>query len=191
MRNPIRVKNLRLRFAPLGLAAVALLILARPGSVEFATGAAIVLLGAGLRSWGAGHLVKSEALTTTGPYAHLRHPLYLGTLIVGMGVAVMAGGIWALVVSVAFLPWFFLRYFPRKEHAEAARLEALYGDRFRAYRRAVPALLPRLRAWPGAAAAGHWSLARYSDNNELGTLLGLLALLAVFGIRTLWVASTA
>lgn len=187
MRNPIRVKNLRLRFVPLYAAGLALLLFARPSVAWYAAGAVLLVAGAALRGWGAGHLVKTEALTVTGPYAHLRHPLYLGTLLVGVGVALMAGGAWALAALALLLPWFFLDYFPRKERAESARLEALYGEAFRAYHDAVPALWPRLGAWrPPAGAGVRWSLERYSDNNELGTLLGLLALVAAFGARTVW-----
>jgi protein-S-isoprenylcysteine O-methyltransferase Ste14 len=195
MRNPIRVKNLRLRFLPLYVAALVLLAAVRPSPAFYTVGVLAILAGAALRTWGAGHLVKTASLTITGPYAHVRHPLYLGTLLVGSGMAVMVGGVPAIVVLALFLPWFFLRYFPRKERSEAERLEAAHGPAFREYWAAVPALLPRLSAWvPGAAMRERadfsatwprsWSLARYSENNELGTLLALLALVAAFGVRT-------
>jgi protein-S-isoprenylcysteine O-methyltransferase Ste14 len=191
MRNPIRLKNLRRRYLLAYAIGVGLLFVVRPSAIEYALGATAVLAGALLRTWGAGHLEKTVSLTITGPYAHLRHPLYLGTLLVGSGVGVMVGGWVALLVLALFLPWFFLDYFPRKEWAESQRLEALYGDAFGAYRSAVPALRPRIRAWtplPSAAglgdAARRWSLARYSENNELGTLLGVLAVLVAFGLRT-------
>ena len=190
MRNPIRFKNLRLRFLPLYLGGAALLVWVRPGWTEFAAGAAVITAGAALRSWGAGHLVKTEQLTVSGPYAHLRHPLYLGTLLAGCGLALMAGGWWAVAVLAVLLPWFFMDYFPRKERTESERLQSIYGDAFREYRDAVPALLPRLAAWrPGAgssSAAARWSLSRYSDNNELGTLLGLALLVGLFAARMAW-----
>lgn len=192
MRNPIRLKNLRLRLLPLYAAGLALLLFARPTGAGYGCGLALLSAGAVLRGWGAGHLLKTEALTVTGPYAHLRHPLYLGTLLIGVGVLSMAGGVWALALLALFLPWFFLGYFPRKERSESQRLEALYGEAFRAYREAVPALWPRLSPWRppgGPGVAGRWSLERYSDNNELGTLLGVLALAVAFGLRTAWMAS--
>ena len=89
-----------------------------------------------------------------------------------------------------FLAWFLLAYFPRKEHSEAARLEALHGRVFADYRAEVPALIPRLQPWRPAVADRlssdplRWSLARYSENNELGTLLGLIACSIGFGLRT-------
>ncbi len=190
MRNPVRLKNLRMRFVPFYVAGFALLLWVRPTPVEYLAGLVAVIPGAALRSWGAGHLVKTTNLTITGPYARMRHPLYVGTLLCGTGIAVMLGGWWGLGVLGVFLPWFFLAYFPRKERVESARLEALYGDAFARYRAEVPALLPRLIAWTPslqAAALGdasrRWSLDRYWENNELGTLLALLACVLVFGIR--------
>jgi len=190
VRNPIRVKNLRMRFLPLYAAGLVLLFWVRPTLSEYAVGLTAVLLGAVLRTWGAGHLVKTTSLTITGPYARMRHPLYVGTLLCGCGIAVMFGGWWALCVLGVLLPWFFLGYFPRKERLESARLEALYGEAFARYRAEVPALRPRLVAWippPQGTLVGdpdcRWSMERYSENNELGTLLALLACVVVFGIR--------
>jgi len=185
MRNPVRLKNLNLRFAPYYAAGALLLYYSDIEWRWLAAGAVPVVLGLALRSWGAGHLVKNDRLTATGPYAHLRHPLYLGTLLVGSGVALAFGGWTTLAVLAAVLPWFFLHYFPRKERIEAARLEALYGAPYSEYRRAVPALWPRFRSWrpePGSAAAasmdsfgsGRWSAACWDDNNEHGTLLFVL-----------------
>jgi hypothetical protein len=115
-------------------------------------------------------------------------------LLVGAGISLMVGGWWALAVLAVFLPWFFLRYFPRKERTESARLEEHYGPAFTTYRAAVPALLPRWHAWspapdalPGDSAARRWTLDRYSENNELGTLLGVIACVAAFGLRTAYV----
>jgi protein-S-isoprenylcysteine O-methyltransferase Ste14 len=186
MRNPIRLKNLRSRFIPFYLAGAVLLWLVRPEPLAYAAGLVAVLSGAALRSWGAGHLVKTDELTVTGPYARVRHPLYLGTLLVAVGFALMVGS-WASLVALAiFLPWFFLSYFPRKEEAEARRLETRYGEAFTAYRAEVPALFPRLHPWVPAGRAGapaRWSLDHYSTNNELGTLLALVLCVTLFGLR--------
>ena len=194
MRNPFRLKNLRLRFLPFYLAGGALLLVVRPEPVGGWIGLVCIFVGALLRSWGAGHLVKSERLTVTGPYAWVRHPLYLGTLLVGVGFALMLGGWLSLAILGAFLSWFLLGYFPRKERSESSRLEELHGSVFCDYRAAVPALIPRLHAWrpeqPGVRLGDselRWSLDRYSENNELGTLLGLLAGVACLGLRTWWV----
>ncbi|MBY0398885.1 isoprenylcysteine carboxylmethyltransferase family protein [Myxococcota bacterium] len=195
MRNPIRLKNLRPRYIPYFLIGIAVIVLRRPPLEGFALGVPVVLLGLTLRSWAAGHLVKNDRLTTTGPYAHLRHPLYLGTLLVATGFALILGGYFALAALAFIWPWFALHYFPRKDLAESARLAALHGDVFARYRAAVPALWPRpggrrdpqRSAGAGAAiASAGWQLERYSDNNELGTVLAIAAALVVLALRAAW-----
>ena len=187
MRNPIRLKNVNFRYLPwYGLGLVALLW-SQPDPVSFGWGATLAVCGLLLRSWGAGYLVKNDSLTTSGPYRHVRHPLYLGTLLIGIGFALIVGGWWTLVLLPFLAGWFFLQYFPRKERSESARLEGLYGDRFVVYREQVPALIPWWGRVAGSESPGsenqNWSLARYSDNNELGTLIAVLALLLLCGLR--------
>ena len=186
MRNPIRPKNLNARFLPFYVVGFAILILQPPRPDGFITALPLIVAGAALRAWGAGHLVKNDRLTTTGPYAHLRHPLYLGTILIATGFGIWAGG-WLALAFLGFVwPWFGFRYFPRKERSESARLEATYGERFVRYRREVPALWPRMQAWrdePTTDRGSGWAVDRYDANNELGTLLALSLAVFVFWIR--------
>jgi hypothetical protein len=186
MRNPIRLKNLSPRFLPFYLIGLVILLSYRPSPPSVLAALPILFVGIALRGWGAGHLVKNDELTTTGPYAHLRHPLYLGTVLIVTGFATALGGLVGLLVVAAFWPWFVLRYFPRKERSESEKLLARYGERFARYRAAVPALRPRLHGWRDApeAAEARWALSRYSDNNELGTLLAVVAAWVAFWVRS-------
>jgi protein-S-isoprenylcysteine O-methyltransferase Ste14 len=192
MRNPIRPKNLSRRFAPWYAAGLLLVLLSRPTVSTVCVGLAPVALGLWIRAWGAGHLVKNERFTVTGPYTHLRHPLYLGTILIAVGFGCMLGGWPSLAALAVALPWFFLHYFPRKEQLEGERLLSRYGEVYLHYRAAVPALWPRLARWrPDPVDAEkldtthRWSLARYDRNNEHGTLLAVA--LAGLGIA-LWAA---
>ncbi|MDH4017684.1 MAG: hypothetical protein OEV20_10115 [Actinomycetota bacterium] len=181
MRNPIRPKNLKPRFWPAYLAGALALALSAPTPGSVLAGLPLLAAGIAVRSWGAGHLVKNDLLICSGPYAHVRHPFYLGTLCIGVGFAVMLGGRSALVSLALLLPWFFGFYFPRKERIEASRLADLYGEAFERYREAVPALWPTRPAYASGDAA-RWSWSRYDANNELGTLLACLAGFALVGI---------
>ena len=108
MRHPFRRKNLSPRLLPLYLIAAAALALASPTPLGMALGGTVVCGGAGLRAWGAGYLLKNRSLVVAGPYAHLRHPLYAGTLLLAVGFAIVAGP-WGLGLLAAFiLPGFFL-----------------------------------------------------------------------------------
>jgi protein-S-isoprenylcysteine O-methyltransferase Ste14 len=188
VRHPFRRKHLRLRLLPAYALAALLWATAQPTCGGYALGAPLVAAGLSLRAWGAGHLVKTDLLTVSGPYAHLRHPLYAGTLLLALGFGAIAGAAGLLIVICGFLPFFFLYYLPYKERVEGERLEARYGAAFAAYRRAVPALVPTLSPWSPppdfpAPARSRWSSSRYRDNDELGTLVGVAIGLCLFAAR--------
>ncbi len=196
LRNPIRLKNLSVRYLPLYLVGLWILMFHPIDLRHLVWALPTVALGLGIRSWAAGHLVKSDSLTRTGPYAHLRHPLYAGTLLIATGFALLLGGALMWVVLLLAWSWFAFVYFPRKERVEAGRLQSLHGARYLRYRDGVPALWPRRTAWTDvlveadeSARSEGWSLDRYSDNNELGTLLAVLGGLVLFGLRSLLSAS--
>jgi len=189
VRHPFRRKNLSPRLLPLYVLAIAAFLLARPTPASFLMGSLLVAAGAALRFWGAGYLVKNDRLSVAGPYAHLRHPLYAGTLCLALGFGVIAGG-WALVLVLGcFLPLFFFYYFPYKERVESARLERRHGSAYAEYHRAVPALLPSLVRFTPAQRSGtgceRWSLERLRANDEHGTLLGIGVALLLFALRPL------
>ena len=78
-------------------------------------------------------------LATTGPYAHVRHPQYVGFILVMFGFLLQ----WPTLLTLVMLPvlvWMYVRL-ARSEEREA---EAEFGETYRAYARRVPAFLPRL-----------------------------------------------
>lgn len=186
MRNPVRLKNFRGRYFVWFLLGVLVLLTSRPTPQSLGLGSLVLAAGVLLRGWGAGFLVKNDELTTAGPYAHLRHPLYAGTLLVGAGFAIGVGGWWTPAVLGLLAAWFFGAYFPRKDRVEGERLESRYGEDYARYRAAVPALWPRFpgfRAPAGATPdARPWSLSHYSQNNELGTVIAI----AIGWLLLLW-----
>lgn len=188
MRHPFRRKYLSLRLLPVYAIGAAALSLAEPTPRGLAAGGLVAALGAGLRVWGAGHLVKTDRFVVSGPYAFLRHPLYAGTLLAGLGLGLAAGPA-ALALAVgAFAPFFLLYYLPYKDRIEGARLECRYGDAYTAWRRAVPALLPRRAAFRSGGADGappRWSAARFRVNHESGALLAIAATWLLLALRSL------
>lgn len=134
-------------------------------------GAALVLALAGtLRVWGTAYLgrsvvydprVRTEALVADGPYRYVRNPLYLGTLLIGVGLGVLAPPVgWAVLVGGL---WLVIQRLVGRE--EAVLLER-HGEAFRRYRRAVPRLVPaprpRLRS---TGAAANWRAAWLEEGN--------------------------
>ena len=183
-------KRLRPRLlAVYALAGVALW-LSRPTPASIALGALPIAAGEALRLWATGYLHKNDSLTTTGPYAYLRHPLYFGTLLIGLGFLIMAWSWVALALALVFGAAYFGYYMPYKDRIESARLESLYGDAYRRYFAAVPRLIPRLHAYrpleserPKETA---WRGVRFADNNETGTAaavaVGVLCMVARWGL---------
>src|SRR5438477_7276448 len=66
-----------------------LLIFSRPSLLSLIAGSLIVTAGAALRTWSSGHVQKNRELSMDGPYAYVRHPLYVGNFLLGLGFAVM------------------------------------------------------------------------------------------------------
>jgi protein-S-isoprenylcysteine O-methyltransferase Ste14 len=182
MEWPSPKKVLRLRLVPAYVLGALGLWLADPRPLGFALGLVLVAGGEGLRAWGAGHLVKNDTLTVSGPYAWLRHPLYAGTLLIGLGFIAMAGGpvLWLLPLGILF---FFLYYFPYKDRIESARLERLYGEPYALYRAAIPAFLPAASPWRDVGAPRPWSAGRFHANNEGGTAFAVALGVAVLAVR--------
>ncbi len=105
-------------------------------------GVPFIILGESLRTWSAGHLVKDEMLTVGGPYAHVRNPLYLGSLLNTVGFLVVLGD-WAL--ATVFVVVALAIYLPTVKREEDY-LRRMHGEAFDEYRGRVPGIVPRMRA---------------------------------------------
>src|SRR5947209_1419461 len=98
------VEALARKRVPLGyLLAVAALWLSAPTRRSLAVGAVVSALGEALRIWAAGHLEKGREVTSSGPYAITRHPLYAGSCIMGVGFAIAAHSAAAALLVAAYL----------------------------------------------------------------------------------------
>ena len=80
---------------PLGfIFAAVFLVAAWPTAITIAAGTGVALIGLLIRGWASGHIRKAATLATSGPYAYTRNPLYLGSLILGLGFTVASGVLW-------------------------------------------------------------------------------------------------
>jgi len=163
------------------LLAILVLWFARPTPRSVVYGGLIGLLGLWIRAYAAGYLHKQSVLTVTGPYAHTRNPLYLGSSVLALGAAVATrSGISALILSVYFAVVYAVVM--RREERE---LYAQHGQSFKAYADAVPLFLPRLTpARVAGASPGSFTFARYQKNHEYEAAVGFLLLL--FVLLVIW-----
>lgn len=166
-----------LRLKAVWLLIIPFLWLSRPTPTVLVAGGLLALLGLLVRGWAAGTIHKERELTTTGPYAFTRNPLYVGSFFLGLGITV-AGGHW--IWPALFLA-FYVGVYGKTMAGERELLTELFGDRYRAYAANVPAVMPRLTPWrEPAVVGGGFTLAQYVRNREweagVGALLGFLFL---------------
>lgn len=174
--NRLRLLHLAQRIrVPSGLVLAPLLIIAaRPSPRLLMIGAVIAAVGLWIRAWASGYLRKNLELTVTGPYAYTRNPLYLGTFILGAGIAVASGAWWfAALYGVCYL----LIYGPVMI-AEAETLDQLFADAYPDYSRQVPLFLPRVTPYRKPASTENngerrfaWS--QYAKHREYRALIGV------------------
>ena len=144
--------------------AAIVLWLATPTMQSLAIGGAIAIIGESIRLWAAGHLEKSREVTQSGPYRYTRHPLYLGSSLIGIGMAVIANNIIVAAIVITYL----VLTLTAAMRSEEAHLREKFGDAYDAY--------AQKRA-PKVERAFSWQRAIY--NREHHTIAGLLAGLAL------------
>jgi hypothetical protein len=153
------------RRVPLGFAAALLVIwLAQPTGPTLLWGGMVALAGEGLRIWAAGHLNKSREVTTSGPYRWFAHPLYVGSSIMGAGLALASNS----VIVAAIIAVYLGATITAAIRSEEAFLRRTFGDGYDRYRRGTnpPAAGSRL---------GHrrFSAAQAMANREYRAVAGL------------------
>jgi protein-S-isoprenylcysteine O-methyltransferase Ste14 len=145
----------------LGLAA---LWLARPTPSSLAIGAAFAIFGEACRVWAAGHLEKGREVTSSGPYAFTRHPLYVGSSLIGVGFAIASGSLVVGVMVVAYLGV----TLTAAVRTEEAHLTEKFGHEYPAYRDGRTTDVRRT-----------FSVERVMRNREYRALAGLAIAMAV------------
>jgi len=171
----------KIRRIPLFIGALLLVIFAKPQFPEILIGMALVFLGEGIRIWAAGHLQKNEVLTVTGPYAYVKNPLYIGSILITAGFCIMADNIYLL--AAAFFMFCF-HYIPYKKKVEGDRLKKHFGDQYEDYDEKVPEYLPRMKRYSDQR--GSWRVKHLIENSEEGILLIILAGIVLILSRPYW-----
>lgn len=165
---------------PLGFVfAVLFLWLARPTWLSLAWSLWVVVPGIWLRGYASGYVKKNAELTVSGPYAHTRNPLYLGSMLIAFGFAGAARSVW-IFLTLAIL--FALIYAPTIR-SEEEFLRGKFSD-FDEYARRVPRLFPRLTPAPvGQGELGRFSRHLYLKHREYNALLGAAGIYAALALR--------
>ncbi len=175
---------------PLGFLFAAVYIwLARPSWPFLCVGAAIALAGVAIRAVASGHITKNDALTTTGPYAYTRNPLYFGSLVIAIGFTVAANNVWVFVIVAALFSAIYVPVIRSEEEFLRSKFPS-----FDAYAARVPRLVPTfkpadLRCTTSGLPAGDrvaFSWSRYRKHREYNALIGTVAMILALAAKMVW-----
>jgi len=167
--EPFLVWLLAHRRVPLGfVAGVFAYWLAAPTAATITLGCLVAVPGEALRIWAAGHLQKAREVTTSGPYRLMRHPLYVGSSVMGLGFAIASGTLWSALVVLAYLAL----TMPTTARREEASLDRELAGAYSSYRdgRTVPS--DRRFRW-----------SQMQANHEFRTLAGFALAVALLLLR--------
>lgn len=150
---------------------------AAPTPLSLLVAAPFAALGEAVRLWASGHIEKTIALATGGPYAHTRNPLYLGSVLLAFAAGLASASPWA----IAALGAYFAVFYPAIVAEEAAFLRRKFPDAYAAWESAVPLFLPRLE--PAGPRASRFAWARVARNREWRTAAALPLVFALLWAR--------
>lgn len=150
------------------LAAVAVLVLARPTPLTWWIGLVIAGVGEAVRIWAAGHLEKGSEITRSGPYRWSRHPLYVGSSIIAAGIVIASRSVPVLIVTAFYMG----ATITAAIHTEETFLTGRFGDGYDRYRESRAEPMPR-----------RFSAARAIRNREYRAVAGLAAGFALLALR--------
>ncbi len=155
------------------LVGVCVILLARPSALSLLAGLPLAVTGEAARLWASGHIEKTRCLATGGPYAHSRNPLYLGSVLIALGVAVACWSPWVLLAVALY----FLAFYPSVMREESAFLARTFPVEHAAWAEAVPLFWPCLR--PAGRRTSRFDWARVRANREWRTAAALPAVAAL------------
>ncbi len=159
---------------------IASIFLSRPSPLSLLAGLGVIGSGLLLRAWACGHLHKEKVLAISGPYRYTRNPLYVGNLIIGLGIVMSAYSIWVAVL----LACNFLIIYPFVINREKRRMKEFFPDEYEAFKRKVPLFFPR---FPSSLPKSEIRFSRelYRKNGEIRALYGALVYWAAITLRML------
>jgi protein-S-isoprenylcysteine O-methyltransferase Ste14 len=161
------------------LAAVLYIWLAHPTRSSLIAGTVIIIPGLLLRALASGHVQKDKQLTTSGPYAYTRNPLYLGSLMLAVGFAIAARSWWVVAVMVLIVAAIYVPIIA----AEERYLRRTFPE-YEEYARQVPRMLARLT--PYTIKQGAYSFDRFRKHREYQASAGCLLMLAILILKFLF-----
>jgi protein-S-isoprenylcysteine O-methyltransferase Ste14 len=146
------------------------LFFAEPTPHSLLAGGIVAVLGELLRIWASGHIEKTHRLATGGPYAHTRNPLYVGSVLMALGLLIAARHPISVAAGLAYL----VVFYPFIIREEAKFLRGKFPDPYHDWALQVPLFFPRLT--PAGPRESKFQMGRLRANHEWRSVLGLVLL---------------
>jgi len=141
-------------------------------------GVPVAIFGELIQMWATSHLHKDEHLTISGPYSHLRNPMYTGRFFLGLGFFIMTGNIY-LVAGYVVL---FAIYAHMRVNREEDRLKVIFSPKYQEYCDEIRRWFPRIKPYSGSESRrASWS--QVCANHEQIVAIGVLVVLALVYVR--------
>ena len=164
MRSHLARRRVALGF----VAALIAVFVARPTWTSWAIGLVVACAGEAIRVWAAGHLEKGREVTMSGPYQFMKHPLYVGSSVMALGVTLAARSIPLAVVTAIYM----VATIAAAVSTEEAHLRQKFGAAYDRYARAE-----------GMNVRREFSLERAMRNREYRAAGGLLAGFLILALK--------
>ena len=173
-------RSFKPRFAIIYPFGVYLLIFGAVSTISLRAGIGYVIAGLLIRLWSNGYAIKNDKLSTCGPYAFVRNPLYVGTFLIALGFVIVLQMGW--VVGTLFLAALGFMYYQTIQNEQGMLLKK-FGKVYQDYCAKVPAIIPALvpynkaEQWP-------FSLERLIKSKEYKSLVWITAIIIAFYLKT-------
>ena len=163
---------------------------ARPEPVYAYTGTLLLLMGETIRLWSVSYAggetrtrnVGAKKLCSSGPYAFVRNPLYVGNMFMYMGIVFIAGAanVWLMIATTLA---FFIVQYSLIIALEEEKLDELFGKEYQTYKNNVPSVFPRIFRWRGSDHRSPRGIIK-SIRTEKRTIQNVFFILLLIALRT-------
>ena len=163
------------------LFAIIFFVIVKPNFTSIIVGFLVSVCGECIRTWASGYIMKNKLLAKEGPYSLVRHPLYLGSFIIGIGASIMGNSEEFFLIFLGIFLLVYLRLMKKEE----VDMERLFGKEFFEYRNNTPMLIPGLKSLKeiGKLFSNNFSWSLVKKHKEYNAWLGIVGSAAILLIK--------
>lgn len=149
-----------------------------PTTTSFKAGIGFIAVGLATRIWANGYAIKTQKLTISGPYSLMRHPLYLGTMLIAIGFSIMLRTSYVGALFIVIMALVYYRTIKNEERALTERYKEAYLD----YKKNVAVILPTNFPYKKGE-KWHFSFARVIENHEYKLFIWIVNIVIIFRLK--------